>query len=68
MRTLLDPIEDMYDPAEMYAYVYNVYSEAFDKVGMCVDEKEEILNDWLLRQGRQLWIRRQEGELWSPPA
>ena len=66
-RKLLDPIEDMYDPAEMYAYVRNVYAEAFDKVGMCVDEKEQILDDWLLRQGRQLWIRRQEGELWAFP-
>jgi hypothetical protein len=51
----------------MYAYVRNVYAEAFDKVGMCVDEKEQILDDWLLRQGRQLWIRRQEGELWAFP-
>jgi hypothetical protein len=58
----------MYDSAEMYAYVRNVYAEAFDKVGMCVDEKEQILDDWLLRQGRQLWIRRQEGELWEFPS
>jgi len=67
-RTLLDPIEDMFDPAEMYAYVRDVYSQAFDKVGMCVDEKEEILDDWLLRQGRQLWIRREAGQMWEFPA
>ena len=66
-RTLLDPIEDMFEPAEMYAYVRDVYSQAFDKVGMCVDEKEQILDDWLLRQGRQLWIRREPEQMWEFP-
>ena len=67
-RRLLDPIEDMFDAAEMYAYVRDVYSQAFDKVGMCVDEKEQILDDWLLRQGRQLWIRREAGQMWEFPS
>jgi len=35
---------------------------------MCVDEKEEILDDWLLRQGRQLWIRREPEQMWEFPS
>lgn len=66
-KTVLDPLEDMTYAKDMYAYVRKVYEEAFDAVGMCLDEREQILDDWLLRQGRQLWIRREPQQMWSFP-
>lgn len=65
---LLIPIAEMTYPEEMYQHVYNVYSDAYFQIGMCLDEADEVVSDWLLKQGRQLWIRRQENELWSPPS
>ena len=62
------PLQSMTDPAEMYQYVRSVYADGYDKVGMCPDSKEEVLTDWLTRIGGQLWIRRQEGEVYGPPS
>lgn len=66
-KKFIDPIDFMHTPEEMYDYVRNVYLEGFEKVGMMLDQKDEIVDDWLLRQGRQLWIRREPNELWEPP-
>lgn len=62
-----EPIADMTDPADMYDYVRDVYMEGYMKVGICPDDADAVIDDWLLRQGRMLWIRREEGEMWSPP-
>lgn len=63
-----EPLQDMTDPADMYQHVRSVYADGYDSVGMCLDEKEEVLTDWLTRIGGQLWIRREAGQVWSPPS
>lgn len=68
MPKLLEPLQWMHEPAEMYAHVRRIYEEAYDSVGMCLDERDAVLDDWLLRQGRQLWMRREEGEMWEFPS
>ena len=65
LKATYEPLEEMDDPAEMYAHVRSIYSDAYDQVGMCLDEKEEVLDNWLRQSGRCLWIRRSEGELWD---
>ena len=66
-KKVLEPLDWMTEPTEMYDYVYKVYSEAYDNVGMCLDDKVKVLDDWLLRQGRQLWMQRSDGEMWNAP-
>tara|TARA_R110000868_G_scaffold255828_1_gene512477 strand:- start:3148 stop:3894 length:747 start_codon:yes stop_codon:yes gene_type:complete len=61
------PLEEMTDPVAMYDYVRSVYADGYDKVGMCLDDKDEVLDNWITRIGRQLWMRREVGELWVPP-
>ena len=61
------PIQEMTDPVEMYQYVRSVYADGYDQVGMCLDEKEEVLTNWLTMIGGLLWIRRSEGEVYAPP-
>ena len=61
------PIQEMTTPTEMYEYVRSVYAEGYDKVGMCPDDKDEVLTNWLTKIGGQLWIRRAEGEIYAPP-
>ena len=61
------PLQEMTQPSDMYEYVRSVYSEAYDGVGMCLDEKESVLDKWLLSIGRCLWMRREEGEMWNAP-
>jgi len=68
MKRVWEPLSEMYNPEEMYAYVHSVYSAAYEEVGMCLDDRDEVLTDWLTRQGQQLWIRRTEGEVWLPPS
>lgn len=53
------PLDNLDNPLDMYQYVKSVYLDN-------TDQKDQV-DDWLLRQGRQLWIRRKENELWSPP-
>ena len=61
------PIQEMTTPTEMYEYVRSVYAEGYDNVGMCPDDKDEVLTNWLTKIGGQLWIRRAEGEIYAPP-
>jgi len=51
----------------MYQYVREQYITGYKKVGMCLDDMDEVVDMWLLKQGRQLWIRRAPEELWTPP-
>ena len=62
---VLDPIDDMVSTSDMFDYVREVYRQGYDKVGICPDDKDSVVDDWLLRQARCLWIRRSEGELWA---
>ena len=51
------PIQEMTDPADMYKHVYKVYADA-----ECAN-----VADTLLEIGRLLWMRREDGETWTPP-
>ena len=62
---VLDPIDDMVDVKDMYDYVRAVYMEGYEALGMCLDEKDEVVDNWLHRQARCLWIRRAEDQLWA---
>ena len=65
MKKVVEPLEYMDDPAEMYAHVKQVYMDAVADKVMSSDEGD--VDRWLLQQGRCLWIRRREGELWVAP-
>lgn len=64
---LKEPLHHIDDAATMYNYVYSVWCDAYDKVGMCPDDKDEVVSKWLLEIGRLLYIRREPGEVWTPP-
>lgn len=66
-KAMKDEIGEMFEPAEMYNYVHKVYEEGYKKVGMCLDDMDEVIDNWLLKQARMLWIRREEGEMWNAP-
>ena len=57
----LDAVLDMTDVQEMYDYVHQVYYDYSGNECSTVDY-------WLLTQGRCLWMRREEGEIWTPPS
>jgi len=65
MKKVVEPLEYMDDPAEMYAHVKQVYMDAVAAKVMSSDESD--VDRWLLQQGRCLWIRRKENELWVAP-
>jgi hypothetical protein len=54
-------------PYDCYQYVYNQYAEGYDNVGMCLDEKDVVLTKWLTEIGQLLYIRKRDGEVWTPP-
>lgn len=59
------PLEEMTDMAEMFAYVKQVYMDAVADRGMTSEESD--VDRWLLSQGRCLWMRRKEDEMWGFP-
>ena len=59
------PLSEMDSPDSMYAYVLDVYLGAVEERKMPSDKSD--VERWLFEQGRCLWIRRQENELWEPP-
>jgi hypothetical protein len=65
MAKVKAPLDELTQPAEMYAYVKQVYMDAVEEKGMPSDEAD--VTRWLLEQGRCLWMRREEGELWDAP-
>lgn len=65
MKKVVEPLAYMDDPAEMYAHVKQVYMDAVAAKVMPSDESD--VDRWLLQQGRCLWIRRKENELWVAP-
>ena len=66
-KKILEPLDELDTPAEMFAYVRDQYLTGYDKVGMCPDQREVVVDGWLKNIGRCLWIRREEGELWDAP-
>lgn len=58
-------LADLTTPAEMYAYVKEAYMNAVEATGMSSDESD--VSRWLLSQGRCLWMRREEGQMWDAP-
>lgn len=66
-KKFYEPLETMDSPAEMYAHVRAIYSDAYDSVGMCPDDKDEVIDGWLLKIARCLWIRREPGQMWEVP-
>lgn len=66
-KKVIEPLHEMDTPEEMYAYVRDVYLEGYDAVGLCPDERETVVDNWLKHIGRCLWIRREAGELWDAP-
>ena len=67
-KKITAPLEEMTDPAEMYAHVRQAYLTGYEKVGIALDEAEEVVDRWLLQQARCLWIRRDAGQLWEAPS
>lgn len=65
MAKVKAPLDEMKTPAEMYAYVKQVYLDAVEEKRMSSDEGD--VTRWLKEQGRCLWMRRKEGELWAAP-
>ena len=53
------------DIEDMYSYVLSVYLDAVEEKVMSSDKQD--VERWLLEQGRCLWMRREEGEMWTPP-
>lgn len=66
-KQMKEAIGEMFDPAEMYQYVRDQYVSGYKKVGLCLDDMDEVIDNWLLKQARMLYIRREENELWTPP-
>ena len=64
-KKVWEPLDEMYDPAEMFEYVRNVYIQQAEDITAPVTTTD--IDNWLLKQGRQLWIRRTEGEMWEFP-
>ena len=65
MAKVKDPLAELTTPADMYAYVKQVYLDAVEEKAMLSDDED--VTRWLLSQGRCLWMRRAEGEMWDAP-
>lgn len=65
MPKIKERLEYMDTPEEMYAYVKQVYIDAVAEQRMPSDEAD--IDRWLDQQGKLLWIRRREGEIWDAP-
>ena len=52
----VEPLSEFSEPRDMHEWVRSVYLEAYDKVGMCLDEREEVVDHWLEVIGAQLWM------------
>ena len=66
MAKIKAPLQELETPIEMYAYVRSVYCAGYAEVGMSLDSMDEVVDAWLLRIGGCLWMRREEGQTWTP--
>lgn len=55
-KKYMEPILELTEPRDMHKYVRDVYLECYDKVGMCLDDAEEVVDNWLDVIGAQLWM------------
>jgi hypothetical protein len=65
----LKDIEELEDERDMAEYAFNKYFE-YEMTVHCdltLPEVKKIAYDKFLENGRLVWIRRKEGEIWSPP-
>lgn len=62
-----EPLHHIDDAATMYEYVRQVWLDAYEKNGMCLDEQVAVVDSWLLEIGRLLWMRRESNQMWVPP-
>lgn len=56
MKKVTDPILEMTEPRDMHEWVREVYLDAYHEVGLCLDDAETIVDNWLDIIGSQLWM------------
>jgi hypothetical protein len=66
-KKIKDGLLECTTPYSCYQYVYEQYAEGYDNIGMCLDEKHDVLTRWLTEIGQLLYIRQADGEVWTPP-
>ena len=66
-KKITTPLDEMTKVDDMYKHVFSVYCDGYESAGMCLDDMEETVTNWLTRIGQCLWIRRAAGEMWVPP-
>ncbi len=59
-KQLKQPVFDCSTAEQAYAHVFTTYLEASDS-------DAETVKQWLTEIGQLLWIRHEEGQLWTPP-
>lgn len=62
-----DALNYMDDEVQMFQYVREVWMDAYESNGMCLDEADEVVDAWLLEIGRLLWMRREPNQMWEFP-
>jgi hypothetical protein len=62
-----DVLNHIDDYGKMYEYVRSVWMQAYEDVGMCLDEADEVVDKWLLEIGTLLWMRREPNQMWELP-
>ena len=67
MPKIMEPLTDFESEVDMYNYVRDVYLMGYDKVGMCLDEREAVVDGWLKSIGTQLWMDIKGERTWHPP-
>lgn len=60
-------LDDCDTPVQCWQYVYSVWCDAYEEVGMCLDEMHCVVENWLWEIGQLLWIRHYDGQTWTPP-
>jgi hypothetical protein len=67
MPPLKKPLDGMNEPLDMWNHVFQVYCDAYDNVGMALGDRDVVCRKWLTEIGQLLYIRKEEGEMWTPP-
>ena len=65
---LKKPIAEATSEEVMWKHVKSVWLDAYRKNGMCLDDAETVVDEWLVRIGTLLWMDiNMEGLGWVPP-
>ena len=67
MPKIMLPLNDMENELDMYDYVKSVYMTGYERVGMCLDDADEVVDNWLKSIGTQLWMDIKGEREWHPP-